>query len=188
MVIKNFVSPEHCKLIINHIERNHNSYFNEWDANRVFTKRFGIDPHYEDSTTDTSSLDEIKEIIAFYANKTIRACKESYLDNNNLYLNVLWLAKKNPSPHEDGQNVHGDWDGGINSHFKYSALIYLNDMNNNGQIYFPYIDFEHCPSAGDLVIFESGKPEFHHGVKPILQERYSIPMWITEKSEFNLVI
>ena len=188
VVIKNFVTPEDCSSFINHIESNHTTYYNEWQGDRVFTKRYGIDAHYEDSTTDLSSLDDIRPMLSKYISKTLQACHENYSDENDLYLNVLWLVKKNPSPLEPGQNVHGDWDGGMNSHFKYSALIYFNDMDNNGQIFFPNIDFEHCPSAGDLVIFESGKPEFHHGVKPILQKRYSMPMWITELPQMNLAI
>lgn len=188
VVVKNFLSPEECNRVISHIEINHHKYFNEWDADRVFTRRFGIDPHHEDSGLDFSEVEEIRSILSRCAYGAVEECYKNYNHEGNLYPNALWLVKKNPSPDEPGQNVHGDHDGGDNTQFIYSALVYLNTLDNNGQIFFPFAQFEHCPEQGDLLLFPSGGIKFDHGVKPITQERYSIPMWITEAEEYDLKI
>jgi len=60
-----------------------------------------------------------------------------------------------------------------------ATLIYLNDDYKGGEIYFPYLDINIKPKAGDLVCFPD-TPDFVHGVKPIEAGiRYTSPRWIT---------
>ena len=59
----------------------------------------------------------------------------------------------------------------------YSAIFYINDDYDGGEIYFPNWDIEIKPKAGSLVIFPSND-EYVHGVKEIKNlNRYSIAIW-----------
>ena len=60
-----------------------------------------------------------------------------------------------------------------------ATLIYLNDDYEGGSIYFPELNIEVKPDAGDLICFPD-TPDFVHGVKPITKGiRYTSPRWIT---------
>ncbi len=59
-----------------------------------------------------------------------------------------------------------------------SALIYLNDNYEGGEIIFPSYNFYLKPSPGDLVIFPSRYRHFITEVKGT-NNRYTMPIWFT---------
>lgn len=65
-------------------------------------------------------------------------------------------------------------------YLEYSSVLYLNDDYSGGEIFFPDLDFEYKPKAGDLVMFPCNSNEYRHGVKKVLSgSRYTIAMWHT---------
>jgi hypothetical protein len=99
-----------------------------------------------------------------------------------LFLTSWFISKQVPGakllPHKDGT-------AGMNDHLEYTAMLYLNNLDNNGIITFPDLNINITPKLGDLVIFRSLDHE--HMVSEITQDRYSIPMWFTkdESLKFN---
>lgn len=62
----------------------------------------------------------------------------------------------------------------------HSSVIYLNDEYEGGEIYFPKLDFEYRPQAGDGIFFPCSEPHLVHGVREITSgDRYTIAMWHT---------
>lgn len=58
-----------------------------------------------------------------------------------------------------------------------SAVAYLNDDYQGGELHFQDLNFTYQPVAGDVVIFPSGAP-FRHEAKPVLSgTKYSIANW-----------
>jgi hypothetical protein len=58
-----------------------------------------------------------------------------------------------------------------------SAVAYLNDNYEGGELYFQDLNFTYQPVAGDVVIFPSGAP-FRHEAKPVISGiKYSIANW-----------
>lgn len=58
-----------------------------------------------------------------------------------------------------------------------SAIGYLNDDYEGGELHFQDINFTYYPFAGDIVVFPSGAP-YRHEAKPVIEgTKYSIVNW-----------
>ncbi len=71
----------------------------------------------------------------------------------------------------EGMDEHSDM--GDRLKLLRSVLFYVNDDYEGGELYFPALDFEYKPKAGDFITFPSYE-KFTHGVKPVLSgsDRY----------------
>ena len=71
----------------------------------------------------------------------------------------------------EGMDEHSDM--GDRSKLLRSMIFYINDDYEGGELYFPALDFEYKPKAGDFITFPSYE-KFTHGVKPVLSgsDRY----------------
>ena len=69
----------------------------------------------------------------------------------------------------------------------YTALIYLNDDYEGGEIYFPNLNFEYKPKRGDAISFPCDLEDSAHGVKEVTKgNRYTIAIWYClEKEKSN---
>ena len=65
----------------------------------------------------------------------------------------------------------------------YSAVIYMNDNFEGGEIIFPKLGIERKPKKGSAVIFPS---HLEHGVKPVVSgRRYSMNIWYTKEEQLQ---
>jgi predicted 2-oxoglutarate/Fe(II)-dependent dioxygenase YbiX len=55
----------------------------------------------------------------------------------------------------------------------------------DGELYFSNLDYAVKPKAGDLVLFPSHE-EYTHEVKSITEDRYALPVFLTEEIEYRL--
>lgn len=71
----------------------------------------------------------------------------------------------------EGMDEHSDM--GERPELLRAMLFYINDDYEGGELYFPGLDFEYKPKAGDFVTFPSYE-KYTHGVRPVLSgsERY----------------
>jgi hypothetical protein len=187
-IIKNFFSPEEIKGLINNFEY----FFASKDTDLVHSDCepvnrnlicFGRDeiPEAEWNLT----LDPLKDRREFFKpilERVINITKETFNDDGDVYLNQVWFSK-----HGKGGEVpsHDDTDGEINEQFTYSAVGYLNTLQNSGQIIFDEMGITHFPEAGDLVVFLSTGTGTHR-VPPINSTRYTMPMWLTKNPYYKL--
>jgi hypothetical protein len=90
----------------------------------------------------------------------------------------------------DSLHVHqdscGDDEPTANDHFgtcaitEYGVVIYLNECFNGGDIFYPDLNINYQPSAGDLVIHHA---MIKHGVNEVIEGvRYSYPMFLVKNS------
>ncbi len=153
-----------------------------YQENRRYAWRFGKDFYFEDSLEDFGKVGDIEKYFRdIIFKKTIKTLKDLYHEED-VSVSNLWFSK-----HEPGTIIpfHLDIDRGYNPQFKYSAIIYLNSLNDTGILKFPLLDFEYVPKEGDLVLFPSDGKEFAHQVDEINEIRYTVPMWISS-SEYAL--
>jgi len=80
----------------------------------------------------------------------------------------------------------GDEEATANDDFKtcaiteYGVVIYLNDCFNGGEIYYPDINLEYKPEAGDLLIHHA---MIKHGVRKVIEGvRYCYPTFLIKNS------
>jgi hypothetical protein len=186
-VIKNFISSEETDLLVGYIdflEKTRFDGFSSYQDGKRLALAFGKDLYHEHSShVDLSLIAEKREVITELANKAIEYVEKSYDVDGNLYLCSLWFAKQYP-----GAVVpeHEDTDDGHNTHFAYSAILYLNGLESGGDLLFKDLGHSHKPETGDLVVFPSVGSGLH-AVLEIPEVRYSIPMWLTLDSNMNVL-
>jgi hypothetical protein len=186
-VIKNFLQDSELQEMMEYIdllEETIGDKFSKWQDNKRLALQFGKDLHHkETSSTDLSLLSSRKEIIQDYFSRIVVATKKLFDVSEDLYVSSFWVAKQYP-----GATVikHEDTDDGDNTHFRYSGVLYLNTMEEGGELYFSDYNYSHKPDAGDLVVFPSqGSGE--HEVAKIVQKRYSLAFWMTDLESMRII-
>jgi hypothetical protein len=174
-IIHNFLSADESDKVSGFID-NHEDRFTHYEKSQRFLLRFGHDDEMpEQSVEDISIISPIKEDLVDILKRV------SSRINDEVYLTSWFLSKQYPTgkllPHFDGR------DGGPNPQLEYTAMLYLNTLNDNGTIFFPDAGFGLTPQAGDLVIFKS--KEDIHEVLEVKQNRYSINLWFTKDKNFE---
>lgn len=191
-VIKNFISPAQAKYLVDYIDflkHRDPKEFNVYPDGKRFAFQFGQDMQYGSvpgykTYLSLEKLAEVeqKELLREICTKVVSSIMRAYGDPQQLYVSSFWLAKQYPGcvipPHEDT-------DGGYNSHFVYSAVLYLNTLTSGGELSFVDLDYSYKPEVGDLVVFPTVGTGAH-GVLEIPEQRYSLPFWLTYQEDLGV--
>ena len=128
-------------------------------------------------------LNEIKDyIIKDYFPKTLALMQEQFDDSKTLYPSVFWMIRS-----AKGSSVHEHVDGEGNPHFKYSSILYLDTMDDDGVLEFPRINYNYTPKKSDMLLFPAQPEELDHVVRKINSERHTMILWATDDPKFSLV-
>ena len=84
---------------------------------------------------------------------------------------VRWSAGEEMALHRDGQNPH-------TISRTHSVVIYLNDQETGGEIYFPEMGAVISPRRALMVAYEK---TVLHGVRPVLSPRYTLTLWYSDQ-------
>jgi hypothetical protein len=185
-IIENFLSDDECKFFINYIDNNLNKFILTEQTKR-YGMLFGKDlAHKEKSSPGLERIADIQDTVHKLFKRVEDAVQEITNNNNKLYVCSFFMAKQ-----VDGSKIirHFDTDNGKNMHFKYGGVIYLNSMSkdSSGQLYFPELDYSYSPVAGQFVLFPSHGTKYSHEVLEIHEDRYSLPIWVTEDSDWKII-
>ena len=186
-VVKNFISKDEINSMIeyiDHLEAKNLKEFGIYQEGKRLALQFGNDLYHK--TLSHLTLDlvfEKEKQIMEYSQNAIAKAKQLFNYREDLYVCAFWFAKQYP-----GAKVpeHEDTDGGFNLHFKYSAILYLNELESGGELSFLDLGYSYRPQAGDLVIFPSFGTGLH-AVLEIPETRYSMPFWMTSDKTFDLL-
>ena len=176
-IVKGFISANEAKPIVAFIDEYISRFVYNAERSR-WMMRFGYDeelPHQAIHNIEPAT--EIKDNLFKIFDKT------RSLFDEEVYLTSWFLSKQHSGgrllPHKDGVP------GGMNNQLEYTAMLYLNTLDNNGEISFPDAGFGVTPEVGDLIIFKS--KEDKHQVSEITEDRYAIPMWFTKDKKFEFI-
>lgn len=183
-IIKNVITKEEASRIINYTDTNLGSFHKSKFYNR-YQLIFGVEDGYFNDMAKSliNGLEEITELCKDIVNKSKSILSDEFEDKEEILLSGFWLAKQTAG---GGVKLHHDHDGGLNNHFCYSAVLYLNTLADSGRLDFPEIGLSISPEVGDLVVWPSGIKELSHEVKTINEDRHSVPMWFTKDKNFEL--
>lgn len=185
-IINDFLSEPECRdiiKIINDIVESNINNFAIYQNGKRLSLQFGKDLyHGHASHLNLDIISKYETTFRKYFTSVIDKTKEIFEDNAEMFMASFWIAKQ-----FSGSTVpeHEDTDGGQNTHFEYSAIIYLNSLLDSGELSFPSLKYSYLPKAGDLIIFKS-QSTGTHVVEKINDDRYSLPMWITKDKNFSL--
>jgi hypothetical protein len=123
------------------------------------------------------SLEEIEEYInrnfnEYWSDKTLMIEDKNLCDNlvkkvkpffgDNYDLSALYEAHRQ----KPGEGMIEHFDGGYDSRLLRSMLFYINDDFSGGELYFPELNFEYKPKAGNFITFPS-HIKYVHGVRAV---------------------
>jgi prolyl 4-hydroxylase len=175
-VIKNFISKEDCKYLIDL-----SNSLNVWEN--------AGDPFWDNRVINYESVlkfDKNAASIMMNANIGCRnIIKNSYALNFDVYSDTLqivrWFPGMEQGPHADDM-TNSDVKG--LDHRAFGSIIYLNDNYRGGHTYYPNFNKEVIPETGSLAI-HPGDPEHLHGVTKVEDGmRYTIvSFWTFEKEK-----
>lgn len=133
------------------------------------------------SFDDFELIENIKSEITTTFDNIIKLVKTSFKEEENLYVSSFSLASQNP-----GSKIasHEDTDNGDTKHFKYSCILYLNTLQDGGELKFEEPEFSIKPEEGDLIFFKTKEAGFH-SVDNITKHRYTICVWLTTDPDFS---
>ena len=184
LVVKDFISSADADKFIKYMDENQ-EWFEKTGDGSIFNMYTGRDNHHKFETKfDDPKYDTIRDLIIKYGKKVEHIVKDNFSVDYNLYLTQFWMTKRIPGTFG---KVHGDTDDGKNNQIKYSGIIYLNTLQIGGELMFPSINYTYSPKKGDVVLFESADPDFRHGVYPCKENRYVLPIWLTDDEEYRLI-
>jgi len=148
-ITNNFLNEEECFYFID--------YFN---SNRNLIKGNHI--------TEIENDPKFKEILV----NVIKLIKETYAGSDPIFAET-WIAENKEN---SSMGVHSDFSDEYQ--FAYTAILYLNEDYEGGELYFPSINLEIAPKSGDIIMFIPKDPDTEHGVKGIRKgTRYAMPIW-----------
>jgi hypothetical protein len=183
-VISNFISLSDAATLIKYIDENSPSFSSD-NKGLWFKKFFGIDDIYKHGKGEPviDGLGAIKEVSINIVEAVKTSMSEHFMDTEPIFLNSLWFAKHLPG---DNVQAHVDTEEGYNQQFVYSAILYLNTVEDGGVLNFPKLNLSFKPKACDLIIFPSGGDNMVHEVMGIGENRYTLPMWFTKDKDLEL--
>lgn len=187
-IIKNFFSKEECEFYINYIETNIDK-FQQTKTSKRYVWLFGDEISMVKNkgsvevNLDLSPIADIEPRVRKLFIRVENKIKDTYKDDKDLFVTSFVMTKQVPGAFI---TPHYDTDGGVNHYFKYSGIIYLNTMKEDGFLEFPSLGYSYSPEAGDLLMFPSADPESLHKVATISEDRYSLPIWLTEDASWRI--
>lgn len=134
---------------------------------------FGAIKHTDESKIDTSS-EEVKYIYRAISNALNKA--------GRTYCAALDLKYIDPAPISISKYIQGaamgphiDRDDRPNVEPMMSAVLYLNDDYEGGELSFSHQGVEIKPKAGSIIVFPAQEPYFHESKPVISGEKYIVP-------------
>lgn len=180
-VVSGFLSIDECYLFISYINNNLSQFEYAKEAKRWQLTMGTDNTKNHVGTNDLEKIEPIREKTEEIFDRVLQIANDKY--ETNLFMSNLFLAKQ-----VSGAIIppHYDTDLGENSQCKISGVIYLNKMIKDGGLEFVNTNDSYLPGRGDLILFPSDE-KFTHQVSSISQDRYTLPLFMTEDPEYSLL-
>jgi predicted 2-oxoglutarate/Fe(II)-dependent dioxygenase YbiX len=175
--IPGFVSREDCRGLVACYEANKalalvtpNDF---WNGRPLYFEKIPLSWRQAQSRIHDIAFEQVPLIAAHFKHD-----KPIFPETVNL---VVWPPGYEMTPHIDNAHLDGSSNG--MDWRTFSAVVYLNDDYEGGEIYFPNIDVSIKPTCGLLVAFSSGARHMH-GVRNVTSGiRYTLAMWFTDRPD-----
>ena len=183
-IIKNVITKDEASTILEYINTNYKT-FHSSENKLCYKKLFGLDGLYETGLCEgiIDGLGDIKNLSIEIVNRLKGLILETFDENDDIFLNSLWFVKHLPG---DKIDLHSDTAEGGDIQFVYSAVLYLNTLEDGGVLDFPKLNLSIKPEFGDLILFQADGEDMYHKVDHIGADRYTMPMWFTKTKDLEL--
>lgn len=178
--IRNFLEDDVCDTLTDFIEQKGENYFApspvEYWNNRTIS--FHI----------IEQEKEIRDLLLYTYKKSSPIINSLSSTTDTLYADTIdlvrWKTGMELLPHID--NAEPDGSPNLTPWRKFSAMIYLNENFEGGEIYWTRIGAQLKPRKGMLVVFPSDAP-FQHGVRKVTEgTRYTISSFYGYDKQYDV--
>ena len=80
---------------------------------------------------------------------------------------------------EGKYDLHTDWS--VKTPRQFSAVLYLNDVEDGGETYFPNLDLKIEPVAGRLILFPANYAYAHQALPPRSGDKFAMVTWFSQR-------
>ena len=134
-------------------------------------------PEHRTATVIDISATFNNDIEWFIVAKKIWEYGNQYAIDNSVYFSTMeYLQFVNYEKNGGFYVKHAD-SGGISIERIFSAVLYLNDLEEGGETYFNKLDISVHPKKGRLVLFPANYVYEHEARKPVSDEKNVIVTW-----------
>ena len=134
--------------------------------------------HVHDLHPNTDILGDLSHLVKDILSRATDEVSKSF--GKKVYPCNFWLVRQ-----DDGSTMDVHTDGGM--HIDYTAVLYLSDIKEGGEIFFPRLSVEYKPEHGGLIMFPPRAEDYDHGVKAVSGKRYSLPMWFSVDESLSML-
>jgi len=188
IIINNFLSEDQINSIFNSVDVNNKVNYKYVNSSEYFNNKLIQLPTENNTEGSSSGAGDHIAVLEYLKNKNnfikrlekvlLEISKESFFIKGHDFL-VEAEGKGMPVHFDDSPEITE-----ITMH--YGVVLYLNDNYEGGEIYYPKLNLQYKPKAGDMVI-HPGTEEYSHGVKDISNgKRYVITLFAYTKNESSL--
>lgn len=135
----------------------------------------------DDSLGDVNEYSQDLYAIHTQVKDSLRACLDDY--GRDYQIRVDWIGAFNMVKYGPGEKFNAHSDDGEPYRCTISAVGYINDDYEGGELYFNYFDLTYKPRAGDFVIFPSSYIYSHASI-PVTQGIKYATVVMTDRSSF----
>lgn len=93
----------------------------------------------------------------------------------------IWHEGYSLLKYSEGEQYYGHYDGGTNTGRSISAILYLNDDYEGGELEFPHFNIKIKPQAGMLILFPSNFAYYHIAHPVIKGTKYALVTWLKDR-------
>jgi hypothetical protein len=142
-------------------------------------------PQFRDAPHAAEIVPRLVEECLFYIGSRVQLADPVYPETVIL---AAIGAGGHHSRHADNcwQNEQGDWVANHTPHRDVSAICYLNDEFDGGEIFFERAQLMVKPRRGLLLVFPSDADHLHEVLAVRSGVRYTMPIWFTKQKCFAL--
>ncbi len=182
-VYDNFVSPEEIKIFMDIFDTDKEKFVLYGSTFSMYILGFGQDnfdssPFFNSPNTISGILPDYAEFLKEY-HKRVEAVAQSDSSKESFW-SVSWLVKTV----KGGLHPHGDNVPESIYQYDHTCILYLNECEDGGDIFFPDYNYSFSPKPGSLISFPA---DYNHGVVPTPTDRYAVPSWFTKDTRYALL-
>jgi len=132
---------------------------------------------YYVETTNNSVMRNIQNQFYYLLMSTVLSYNKRYSINE-----PFWFENFNMLKYQSGQEYKPHYDGGTPSRRHISAIIYLNNDYEGGEIEFPRHGVKIKPQPGMLMLFPSNYAYTHQAYPVTNGSKYAIVTWLNDQT------
>lgn len=168
----NQVSVDDCNAIISWFESNKSLQTDGYS--------FGGGKKSKDISIDSYSDIQVNKIILQSLQNSVSEYKKKYTYLNDIpEWSMYWMYNiQKYLPGEGYPQTHYEWSMQCPNRMLVWTL-YLNDVTDDGQTYFPYQNYYIESKTGKIVLFPTDWTHMHHGIISKTQTKYIATGWFT---------